>query len=54
MFLLLNETICNSSVQIKYLFTEPLNIHSCSIRPILTILDDNDQYWKNAIKKYFA
>ena len=55
MFLLLNETICNSLVQVKYLPTEPPNIRSCSIKPISIISDDDDDpYWKNAIEKYFA
>ena len=55
MFLLLNETICNSSIQVKYLPTEPPNIRSRSIRPISTISDDDDDpYWKDAIEKYFA
>jgi hypothetical protein len=55
MFLLLNETICNSSVQVKYLPTEPPTIRSRSIRPISTILDDEDDpYWKDTIEKYFA
>ena len=55
MFLLLNKTICNSLIQVKYLPTEPLNICSHSIRPISIISnDDDDPYWKDAIKKYFA
>ena len=55
MFLLLNKTICNSLIQVKYLPTEPLNICSHSTRPISTISDDNDDpYWKDAIEKYFA
>ena len=52
MFLLLNETICNSSVKVKYLSTKPPNICSCSIRLILD--DDDDSYWKDTIEKYFA
>ena len=55
MFLLLGETICNSSVQVKYLPTEPPTTRSRAIRPISTISeDDDDPYWKDLIEKYFA
>jgi PIF1-like helicase/Helitron helicase-like domain at N-terminus len=55
MFLLLGETICNSSVQVKYLPTEPPTTRSRAIRPISTISDDEeDPYWKDLIEKYFA
>jgi hypothetical protein len=55
MFLLLGEVICNSSVQVKYLPTEPPTTRTRAIRPISTISDDDDDpYWKDAIEKYFA
>src|SRR6266542_528393 len=55
MFLLLGEPICNSSVQVKYLPTEPPTTRSRAIRPLSTISDDDDDpYWKDAIEKYFA
>jgi len=55
MFLLLGETICNSSVQVKYLPTEPPTTRSRAIRPITTISDDEeDPYWKDTVEKYFA
>src|ERR1700733_1801323 len=55
MFLLLGETICNSSVQVKYLPTEPPTTRSRAIRPIATISnDEEDPYWKDTIEKYFA
>ena len=55
MFLLLGETICNSSVSVKYLPTEPPASRSHAIRPISTIDDDDDDpYWKDCIEKYFA
>jgi hypothetical protein len=55
MFLLLGETICNSSVQVKYLPTEPPTTRIRAVRPISTISDDDeDPYWKDAIEKYFA
>lgn len=55
MFLLLGETICNSSVQVKYLPTEPPTTRVRAIRPVSTISeDDEDPYWKDAIEKYFA
>ena len=51
MFLLLGKTICKSSVKVKYLSTEPPITHSRVIRPIITILeDDNDPYWKGTIE----
>src|SRR6266542_1140975 len=53
MFLLLGEPICNSSVQVKYLPTEPPTTRSRAIRPLSTISDnDDDPYWKDAIEKY--
>ena len=55
MFLLLGETICNLSVQVKYLPTEPPTTRSRAIRPITTISDDEeDPYWKDTIEKYFT
>ena len=55
MFLLLGETICNSSVQVKYLPTESPTTHSRAIRPLSTISDDDDDpYWKDTVEKYFA
>jgi len=55
MFLLLGETICNSSVTVKYLPTEPPTTRSHAIRPISTIDDDEeDPYWKDPIDKYFS
>ena len=55
MFLLLGETICNSSIQVKYLPTELPITRTRAIRPISTISDDDDDpYWKDTIEKYFA
>jgi len=54
-FLLLGETICNSSVQVKYLPTDPPTQYTHAIRPISILKDDDDDpYWKNQIEKYFA
>ena len=55
MFLLLGETICDSSITVKYLPTDPENIRTHAVRPISTIDEnDDDPYWKNLIEKYFA
>ncbi|GBC10072.1 hypothetical protein RclHR1_09310007 [Rhizophagus clarus] len=55
MYLLLGEAICTSSVQVKYLPTEPPTTQSRAIRLISTIMDDDDDpYWKDTIEKYFA
>src|SRR5271154_1569708 len=55
MFLLLGERICNSSVQVLYLITEPPATHSKVIIPLSLIdPDDEDPYWKDRIEKYFA
>ncbi|GBC00670.1 hypothetical protein RclHR1_39340002 [Rhizophagus clarus] len=55
MYLLLGEAICTSSVQVKYLPTESPTTRSRAIRPISTIMDDDDDpYWKDTIEKYFA
>jgi hypothetical protein len=53
MFLILGETICNSSIQVKYLNTEPPNIRSKAVLPIhLLINEDDDPYFKDPIEKY--
>jgi hypothetical protein len=55
MFLLLGETICNSSVAVKYLPTELPKNRQRAIRPISTISEeDDDPYWKDHVEKYFA
>jgi hypothetical protein len=55
MFLLLGEKICNSSVQVLYLITEPPSTRSKAIMPLSLIdPDDDDPYWKDRIEKYFA
>jgi DNA replication protein DnaC len=54
MFLILGETICNSSCTVSYLTTDPPNSRQKAIRPIYLINeDDSDPYWKNTIEKYF-
>ena len=54
MFLILGETICNSSNTVTYLTTEPPTSRQKAIRPISLISeDDDDPYWKNHIEKYF-
>src|SRR5437764_14282890 len=53
MFLILSETICNSSIQVKYLNTDPPNVRSKAILSIhLLINEDDDPYFKNPVEKY--
>ena len=54
MFLLLGETICRSSIQVKYLSTDPPSRRLRAIRPISTITEEDDPYWKDGVEKYFA
>ena len=55
MFLLLGETICNSSVQVRYLPTDPPTNRLHAIKPVSLISDnEDDPYWKDAVEKYFA
>jgi DNA replication protein DnaC len=55
MFLLLGEKICNSSIQVLYLTTDPPSTRSKAIMPIsLMDFNDDDPYWKDRIEKYFA
>jgi hypothetical protein len=54
MFLILGETICNSSCAVTYLPTDPPTSRQKAIRPISLINEnDDDPYWKNHIEKYF-
>ncbi|CAB5215339.1 unnamed protein product [Rhizophagus irregularis] len=54
MFLILGETICNSSCAVTYLTTDPPTSRQKAIRPISLINEnDDDPYWKNHIEKYF-
>src|SRR6266540_7031560 len=53
MFLILGETICNSSCAVTYLTTDPPISQQKAIRPIYLIYDDEDPYWKDQIEKYF-
>jgi hypothetical protein len=54
MFLILGETICDSSCSVMYLPTDPPTSRQKSIRPVSLIAEDNDPYWKNHIEKYFS
>ncbi|GBC19376.2 PIF1-like helicase domain-containing protein [Rhizophagus irregularis DAOM 181602=DAOM 197198] len=53
MFLILGETICNSSCAVTYLTTDPPTSRQKAIRPIYLIDENDDPYWKNHIEKYF-
>src|SRR5688572_8327107 len=49
MFLILSETICNSSRAVTYLPTDPPTSQQKAIRPISLINeDDDDSYWKRS------
>ena len=53
-FLILGETICNSSCTVTYLTTDPPTSRQKAIRPIYLINEDDDNpYWTNHIEKYF-
>src|ERR1044071_5744334 len=53
-FLILGETICNSSYTVTYLTTDPPTSRQKAICPIYLINDDDDNpYWLNHIEKYF-
>jgi PIF1-like helicase len=53
MFLILGETICNSSIQVKFLNTDPPNVRSKAVLPIhLLINEDDDPYFKDPVEKY--
>jgi hypothetical protein len=53
MFLILGELICNSSIQVKYLVTDPSNSRSKAVLPIHLISDEEeDPYFKDPIEKY--
>ncbi|CAJ0835269.1 1697_t:CDS:2 [Entrophospora sp. SA101] len=49
------KTICNSSVQVKYIVTDPPSVRSKCILPFSRInLDYDELYWKDLIEKYLA
>src|SRR3990170_9022284 len=53
MFLILGETICNSSIQVKYLNTDLPNTRPKAVLPIHLLTDENDDpYFKDPIEKY--
>jgi hypothetical protein len=54
MFLLLGETICNSSIQVKFLNTDPPNSRSKAVLPIhlMSTDEDDDPYFKDPVEKY--
>ena len=53
MFLILSKTICNSSIQVKYLNTDSTNSRSKAVLPIHLLTNENeDPYFKNSIEKY--
>src|SRR4051812_41978304 len=54
MFLILRETICNSSIKVQYLITDPPSIRQKSILPIslLMNLENNDtSFYSDSIEK---
>ena len=54
MFLILGETICNSSCAVIYLTTDPSTSRLKAIHPVYSINENDDNpYWANHIDKYF-
>ncbi|GBB87368.1 hypothetical protein RclHR1_13810001 [Rhizophagus clarus] len=54
LFLILGETICNSSCTVSYLTTDPPTSRQKAIRPVYLINEEEDDpYWKDHIEKYF-
>ncbi|RIA85512.1 hypothetical protein C1645_830714 [Glomus cerebriforme] len=54
MFLILGEPICNSSVKVQYLVTDPPSVRQKSILPISLLMDSNDTpFYPDSIEKYF-
>ncbi|RHZ81307.1 hypothetical protein Glove_122g28 [Diversispora epigaea] len=54
MFLLLGHQICNSSITVKFLTTEPPTLRTCAILPIYMINEtDENPYYDDTIIKYF-
>jgi hypothetical protein len=55
MFLLLGETICDSSTNVMYLTSEPPETRPKAIKPASLLANDNDNpFWDDTIAKYFA
>ena len=55
MFLILGETICNSSTSVMYLTTEPPESRPKAIKPVYLLEQDNDHpFWDDTIIKYFS
>ena len=55
MFMILGEPICNSSIAVRFLTTDPPNTRTRTIMPVAQILqNEEDPYYKDTIEKYFA
>jgi len=54
MFLILGETICNSSVKVQYLITDPPSVRQKTILPISLLMNSSDTpFYPDSIEKYF-
>ena len=54
MFLILGEVICNSSIKVQYLVTDPSSVRQKSILPISLLIDSDDTpFYPDSIEKYF-
>ena len=56
MFLILGESICDSSIKVQYLVTDPPSVRQKSILPIPLLINSNDNdipFWPDSIEKYF-
>jgi DNA replication protein DnaC len=56
MFLILGETICDSSVRVQYLVTDPPSVRQKSILPVSLLVNSSDNdipFWPDSIEKYF-
>ena len=53
-FLILGECICDSSVRVQYLITDPPSTRQKAILPISLLINSNDTpFWPDSIEKYF-
>jgi PIF1-like helicase/Helitron helicase-like domain at N-terminus len=56
MFLILGESICDSSVRVQYLVTDPPSVRQKSILPVSLLInsgEDDIPFWPDSIEKYF-
>jgi len=55
MFMILGEPICNSSIAVRFLTTDPPDTRTRTIMPVALVLQNEaEPYYKDTIEKYFA